>query len=184
MESSTDKLFVFRYRQMFSGFSQLLTTSEHCFFFLKCAQRFDYHELGSSRRRGGADENLIAKNAFVGRALTFWVRVSLQGAVKSCRDISWAIPLLNQERIKPLLLGPINEQSDPVRKWEKGLQIGTATSQIRYWGGCWECRSCGFDQFSVFALKNCGFSVLVSCAIRGFSLIAGVIALVLKIRRS
>ena len=50
------------------------------------------------------------------------------------------------------------------------LQCGT---YFTYRGGRWDFRFCGFGQFwfgvSVFALKNCSFSVLVSCVVCGFS---------------
>ena len=59
IESSTDK-FIFRYRQ--SNVRRLLLGSDYfraLFRCLKCAQRFDYRALGSSRKLGGAGEHLI-----------------------------------------------------------------------------------------------------------------------------
>ena len=66
--------------QMFGGFSQLTRALLRC---LNCAQRFDYRALGSSRRLE-EPSNIwltVAKNAFVGWALNFSVRMLLKGAV-------------------------------------------------------------------------------------------------------
>ena len=43
---------------MFGGASQLTITAEHCFA-KRCAQRFDYNPLGSSRKLEGVAEHLI-----------------------------------------------------------------------------------------------------------------------------
>ena len=50
----------FRYHQ--SNVRRLLPASDYCralFRCLNCAQRFDYHSLGSCRKLGGAAEHLI-----------------------------------------------------------------------------------------------------------------------------
>ena len=51
---------IFRYRQ--SNVWRLLPASDYCralFHCLNCAERFDYHALGCSRKLGGAAEHLI-----------------------------------------------------------------------------------------------------------------------------
>ena len=50
--------FIAAVNQMFGGSSQLTITAEHCFV-TRCAKRFDYNQLGSSRKLGRAAEHLI-----------------------------------------------------------------------------------------------------------------------------
>ena len=65
---ATNAFFV-RYRQ--SNVRRLLPASDYCralFRCLNCAERFDYHALGSSRKLRAAAEHFIdgEENAFVG----------------------------------------------------------------------------------------------------------------------
>ena len=84
MQKLTDKC-VFRCRQ--SNVRRRPPAYDYCqalLCCLNCAQRFDYHALGSSQRLGGAAEHLIdGGEKFVGWALNFRVRMLLKGAVRS-----------------------------------------------------------------------------------------------------
>ena len=73
------------YRQ--SNVRRLLLASDYCralFRYLNYAQRFDYSALGSSRKLGGANENLIdgSEKRISRLSLNFIVHMLFKGAVK------------------------------------------------------------------------------------------------------
>ena len=106
----------FRYCQ--SNVRWLLPASDYCRALLRClhcAQRFDYHALGSCRKLGGAAEHLIdgseKRNYIVGRALNFRVRMLLKHSV--------TIPLMSDRMDKHQEMSP---RCSPKRR-TRGLSI-------------------------------------------------------------
>ena len=100
IQSLTNK-FVFRYRQ--SNVRRLLPSSDYIralFRCLNCAQRFDYRALGSSRRLGGAAENLIGgrEKRICQLAINFRVLILLEGAVTQCL-LTLSEPHMNRKRL-------------------------------------------------------------------------------------
>ena len=98
--SLTNK-FVFRYRQ--SNVRRLLPSSDYfraLFRCLNCAQRFDYRALGSSRRLGGAAENLIdgSEKRICQLAINSRVLITLEGAVAHCL-LTLSEPHMNRKRL-------------------------------------------------------------------------------------
>ena len=141
MQRLTDKC-VYRCRQ--SNVRRVLPASDYCeapFRCLNCAQRVDYRAFGSSRKLGGAAEIwlTVTKNAFVGWALNFRVRMLLKGAlswpntwltVTKNAFVGWALNV----RVHMLLKGAVNRSSKNVLEY---LLKVYKQSNMQYWWFFW-----------------------------------------------